>query len=232
MLFKPSDHPELDRRVNESILASSERALLDAITVRLPDWVTPNQLTRMGLVGAAVVMLGYALSNSDLNWLWLANFGLLIHWFGDSLDGSLARYRVIERPRFGFYLDQVTDAIGSLMISVGVGLCPLVRMDLALLVLAVYLMLTLQGCIRAIVDREFHIAVGRLGPTELRLGIVGMNLGIWMFGVGQVPWADFVFSWLDLLMILTAAGMLLLMLHQMRRHLVRLSAEDPPRHSR
>lgn len=216
-----------DQRFNESFLAGQERRLLYAIAPRLPQWVTPNQLTGFGVFGAFVVMMGYIFSRWDMTWLWLSNFGLLLHWFGDSLDGTVARLRKIERPRYGFYLDQVIDTIGSLMISLGIGFCPAARMDLSLLVLAVFFMLSIQVYVRNIVDREFHVAVGGLGPTEMRLGILGMNIGILLFGRWMIPGLPFPVSWLDATMVLTCAGLLILLVAQMRAHLKRLALEEP-----
>ncbi|WP_206245238.1 CDP-alcohol phosphatidyltransferase family protein [Novosphingobium terrae] len=215
-----------DKRFNESFVAGYERRALLAIAPRLPKWVTPDQLTGFGVFGAFVVMLGYIFSRWDMAWLWLSNFGLVLHWFGDSLDGTLARVRKIERPRYGFYLDQVIDTIGSLTISLGIGFCPAVRMDLSLLVLAVFFMLSIQVYVRNIVDREFHVAVGGLGPTEMRLGIFAMNIGLLLFGRWMIPGLPFEASWLDVTMVLTCVGLLILLIVQMREHLKRLAAEE------
>ncbi|MBB3957630.1 CDP-alcohol phosphatidyltransferase family protein [Novosphingobium sediminicola] len=215
-----------DKRFNESLVAGYERRALLAIAPRLPLWVTPDRLTGFGVFGAFVVMSGYILSRWGMNWLWLSNFGLVLHWFGDSLDGTVARVRKIERPRYGFYLDQVIDTIGSLIISFGIGLCPAVRMDLSLLVLIVFFMLSIQVYVRNIVDREFHVAVGGLGPTEMRLGIFAMNIGILLFGYAPVAGLPFAASWLDIVMTLTCLGMLVLLVLEMRVHLKRLATEE------
>lgn len=220
-----ADQPGL--RVNESLLAERERRVLRGIASLLPAWCTPNGMTLLGVAGGAVVILGYALSRSAPVWLWLANLGLVIHWLGDSLDGTLARQRGIERPRYGFYLDQVIDALGNVMIAFGVGLSPAARLDVALFVLATFHMLSIQVYVRAIVDREFHLAVGRLGPTEMRLGIIIMNLGILMFGASPLPGLPIAMSWCDVMMLATGAGLFGLYIHQMRRHLTRLAHEDP-----
>lgn len=214
-------------RFNESFVAAHERRLLHAIARRLPAAVTPNGLTMFGVFGALVVMAGYALSARHMAWLWLANLGLVFHWLGDSLDGTLARVRHIERPRYGFYLDQVIDTLGNTLIALGVGLAPWIRMDVVLIVLAVYHMLSIQVYVRAIVDHEFHLAVGRFGPTEMRLGIFGLNCIVMLLGepktiavVGDATWAD------GLVAIITL-GLFALYGTQARRHLSRLAIEDP-----
>lgn len=216
----------MDKRVNESFVAAHERRILLAIAPRLPRWVTPDRLTGFGVFGAFVVMLGYVLSRWSFDWLWLSNFGLLLHWFGDSLDGTVARVRGIERPRYGFYLDQVIDTIGSLVISLGIGFCPAARLDLSLLVLAVFFMLSIQTYVRTIVEREFHVAVGGLGPTEMRLGILGMNIGILLFGQAAIPGLPFRVNWLDVVMGLTSVALLILLVVQMRSQLQKLAKEE------
>ncbi len=221
------NRPKFDLRVNSSLLANAERRALVAIAARLPGWCTPNAMTMLGVLGGFVVVLGYVLSRETSAWLHLANAGLVIHWLGDSLDGTLARIRAIERPRFGFYLDQVIDALGNVLIALGVGLSPVARLDVALFVLATFHMLSIQVYVRAIVDREFHMAVGRLGPTEMRVGIVTMNIGILVFGAPRLPWVSFAATWCDVVMLATGLGLLTIYGLQMRTHLTRLSAEDP-----
>lgn len=219
----------IDLRVNASFVAAYERVALHFLATRLPRRVTPNQLTMLGVFGGGVVMLGYWLGRENEGWLWLANFGLVLHWAGDSLDGTVARLRHIERPRYGFYLDQVIDALGNVLLALGVGLSPDARMDCALFVLATFHMLSIQVYVRAIVDREFHLAVGRLGPTEMRIGIVVMNIGILIFGAPRWDIVGLRLTWCDLLMIGTGVGLLALYAYQMRRHLIRFALEDPPR---
>src|SRR5262245_24038819 len=108
----------------------------------LPAWVTPDRLTALGVFGAAVVFAGSLLSNRDPAFLWLANLGLVIHWLGDSLDGTLARVRGSERPKLGFVMDQSVDVVGDILIMAGLGLSPFVRLDAALLALVGYHALT------------------------------------------------------------------------------------------
>lgn len=218
--------PGTEKRVNDSLLAGRERRLLNAMAGHVPAWLSPDGMTAIGILGAVLVVAGYAASHHHAGFLWLANLGLLIHWIGDSLDGTLARYRQIERPRLGFYLDQTIDTVGNLFIAIGVGLSPWARMDIALLVLAVYHMLSIQVFVRAIVDREFHMAVGRLGPTEMRLGIFIMNVAVWLLGAPIVDTAFGAGTWCDLLMLATSAVLLALFGYQLHRHLVRLNREE------
>lgn len=219
-------HPVKPTRVNESIFANQERRILTAIAARLPAAIKPDHLTALGVFAALLVLAAYLLSHLSVVWLWLANLGLVIHWLGDSLDGTLARHRRIERPRYGFYLDQVIDTVGNLAIGLGVGLSPWTRLDCALLVLAVYHMLSVQIFVRTIVDREFHVAVGRLGPTEMRIGIIGMNCAIMGFGAPPLITWPTAMGWPDLMMVALSAGLLGLFVRQMVRHLQRIAKEE------
>lgn len=214
-------------RVNASLVADHERRALSAMVTRVPKWCSPNLLTVLGVFGGGVVMLGYWLSRDAAGWLWLANLGLAIHWAGNSLDGTLARHRGIERPRYGFYLDQVIDTLSNVMIAVGIGLSPVARLDCALLVLATFHMLSIQVYVRAIVDGEFHLAVGGLGPTEMRLGILLMNIGILLFGAPPLVGGAVGLTWCDLLMVAAALGLLGLYAFQMHRQLRGLARAEP-----
>lgn len=220
-----------DKRVNESLLSGHERHILLAIARRLPAWVTPDQLTGFGVFGALIVLCGGALSQYSMAWLWLANLGIVMHWLGDSLDGTVARLRGIERPRYGFYLDQVIDTLGNLLIALGEGLCPGMRMDLILILLAVYQMLAIQVLVRAMIYREFHVAVGGMGPTELRVAIFGLNVMMLILGSPTIPGLPFSLHWEDVVVGISILGLLALFGWQMRMHLGRLAQEDPARTS-
>ncbi len=196
------------QRRNDSFLAVWERRALIGIAKRLPETATPNALTALGVVGAFIVLAGYCLSGLNLQFLWLANLGLLINWMGDSLDGTVARVRGIERPKFGFFLDQTVDLISNLVIALGVGLSPFVRLDVTLLFLAAYHMLAMYVLIYSVVKGEFHIDVAGLGPTELRLGIIAMNIAIMVFGAGQITINGIFLSWCDIMLSVVFVGLL------------------------
>ena len=126
-------------------------------------------LTFIGFIGAVVIAAGYILSNYNVHFLWLASVGFIINWYGDSLDGTLARYRKQQRPIYGFYLDHTIDAINEAFMFMGVGLSPFMRFDLSCVLLVVYLMLTLNVSMNAHLKSEFRLTYAKLGPTEFRL---------------------------------------------------------------
>jgi phosphatidylglycerophosphate synthase len=169
-------------RIQENLLARQERRLLNWICPRLPGWVTPDKLTILGLIGATIILAGYAASAIDRNWLWLSVTGYLVHWFGDSLDGSLARFRSIERPRYGYFVDHSADVLGVLFILGGLGLSPFVRLDVALVALAGYYMMAAHAFISARVVGELKLSYIAAGPTELRLILIVLTVAMYVFG--------------------------------------------------
>jgi phosphatidylglycerophosphate synthase len=169
-------------RIQQNLLAAQERRLLNWICPRLPGWITPDKLTILGLVGAAIIFAGYAASAAGRDWLWLAVAGYVVQWFGDSLDGSLARFRSIERPRYGYFVDHSADVIGVLLILGGLGLSPYIRLDVALVALAGYYMLAAHAFISARVAGELKLSYVSAGPTELRLILIGLTVAMYLFG--------------------------------------------------
>ena len=182
------------KRIQENVLARQERRLLNWICPRLPQWVTPDQLTSLALIAAGFVFAGYALSVYDRNWLWMSVAGYVVHWFGDSLDGSLARHRSIERPRYGYFVDHSADALGALFIVAGIGASPYVRLDISLIALAGYYLLAIHAFLSARVVNELKLSHIAAGPTELRLILIGLTGSMYAFGAdvgGTLPFQGF-----------------------------------------
>jgi phosphatidylglycerophosphate synthase len=176
------DAPKPLYRVQENVLALSERRLLTWLCARMPAWVTPDVLTAIGVFGAVVVFAGYALSNWHPATLSLAIIGYVVQWFGDSMDGSIARFRHIERPKYGYFIDHSVDGIVILLIMGGIGLSPYVRLDVALLALAGYLLLSIHAYLSARVLGELKLSYLAGGPTELRFILIGLTLAMWWIG--------------------------------------------------
>lgn len=171
------------RRVNDILLGPLERPTLKWLAVHMPVWVTPDICTLIGVLGSLSITLSYLLSNYDRTFLWLASLGFIINWLGDSLDGTLARYRKIERPVFGFFVDHVTDAFSVTVIFLGLGLTPYVSFNVACLTLIAYLLLCVLVFVRTSVVGEFKISYGKLGPTEIRALAILLNTVMYFGGV-------------------------------------------------
>jgi phosphatidylglycerophosphate synthase len=178
-------------RVQENLLARNERRLLNWLCARFPAWVTPDMLTMVGMVGAFMVFAGYIASNMGGDWLWLAIAGYAVQWFGDSTDGSLARWRKIERPRYGYFLDHSCDGLATTLVVVGIGFTPHVAMEYALVALAGYLLLSIHAFLSVRVLGELKLSYLNAGPTELRFVLIAFTLT--MMGVG--PYATHWQSW-------------------------------------
>jgi archaetidylinositol phosphate synthase len=170
------------RRINDILLGPLERPTLKWLAARMPIWITPDICTVIGVFGALLTAISYFLSIYERNFLWIASLGFIIHWFGDSLDGTLARYRHIERPIFGFFVDHVADAFCATVIFLGLGLTPYVSFNIACLTLISYLLLCVLVFIRTGVAGEFKISYSKLGPTEIRVFAILLNTVMYFEG--------------------------------------------------
>jgi archaetidylinositol phosphate synthase len=156
-------------RLQTSALSAAEKRLLIRIAARLPRRVTPDHLTLLGAAGMLVAGVSYWLSSYHPALLLGAIAGLAVNWFGDSLDGTVARVRDCQRPRYGFYVDHVLDTIGILFLLGGLGFSGYMSMTVALVLLAAYYLLNIEVYLATAVLHEFRMAFFKLGPTELRL---------------------------------------------------------------
>ena len=131
-----------------------------------------------------------------------------MNWLGDSLDGTLARYRQIERPKFGFYIDHTTDTFGQAVIFLGLGLSPYVSFNIACLALIGFYMLAILVYVRTCVVGEFRISYGKLGPTEIRVIAILLNTAMFFFGQRSIAWSladiQLVFSVYDIVVSIIA----------------------------
>ncbi len=166
------------QREQTSLLAPLERPLLGWLAGRMPRWVVPDQLTMLGLGAMSAAAVFYWLSATNLFWLHLVNLAMLLNWFGDSLDGSLARYRKQTRPRYGFYVDHITDACGTLMLILGLGASSYMRSEIAAGLLISYFMLSINSYLATHVFGTFQLSFWKFSPTELRVVIVLGNLAL------------------------------------------------------
>ena len=162
-------------RIQTSVLNALEKKVLVWLAERQPRWMTSDILTYIGTFGAVVIAAGYILSAWNINFLWLSSLGFVINWYGDSLDGTLARVRKTQRPIYGYYLDHTIDAINEVMIFVGVGLSGLMHLEIALLALVMYFLITINVSINAHLKKEFKLTYASMGPTEFRIIMIIIN---------------------------------------------------------
>jgi phosphatidylglycerophosphate synthase len=173
----------MSRREKTFLLARPEARALDWIARRVPARITPDHMTILGVLAACGVAAAYVLSNGDRAWLWAASALLVVHWLGDSLDGTLARFRRTERPTYGYYLDHLVDAVATAAIGLGLGLSPYMLLVTGLALVVAYLALSINTYLETHAFGVFSLGYGRLGPTEARLGLIALNT-LLALGVG------------------------------------------------
>ncbi len=156
-------------RIQNSILNGAEKKALAWLAERQPKWVVSDMLTLVGTIGALMIGAGFVLCSKNINWLWLSIAGFVVNWYGDSLDGTLARFRNTQRPLYGYYLDHTVDCFNEAFMFLGLGMSYLMRLDIALMILIVYLFLTVNVSVNAHLKSEFKLTYGKLGPTEFRV---------------------------------------------------------------
>jgi len=211
------------RRELTFLLAEPERRLLRAIAARLPPWVTSDGLTALGMVGAVGAGVAYALSTLSAAWLWAASALLVVNWFGDSLDGTLARVRRVERPRYGYYLDHMVDAFSTAAIGAGIGLSPYVNLGVALAGVIAYLILSINIYLESQAFGVFRLGYSRIGPTEARIVLIAANAALALSrpSAAAVPIATGALTAL-------VFGMLLMVAVRIGRNLSQLARLEPP----
>jgi phosphatidylglycerophosphate synthase len=166
------------KREQTSLLAPLERAALRGLARRMPACVNSDHLSLLGLVAMFLAGVFYAASGRNPLLLHLVNLCIFLNWFGDSLDGTLARYRDRQRPRYGFYVDHIIDTFGTMFLILGLALSGYISERVAAAVLVVFLMLAINSYLAAYALGIFKISQGLFGPTEIRLILIIGNLAL------------------------------------------------------
>ena len=152
-------------RINDGLLGPLERPTLKWLAVHSPKWMNPDIYTTIGIAGSAIAFIGYLLSRYHPVYLWMATLGFIVNWIGDSMDGTLARYRHIERPIYGYFIDHITDSITAVLLFLGMGLSPYVSFNVASLALVGFLLMSVLVYLRTYVDGEFKTLVCHAGAN-------------------------------------------------------------------
>jgi len=168
---------EAEREPN-FLFAPLERRFLPWAARRLPRRVLPDDMTAIGVLAAFGVCAAYQLSNNGNEWLWVASALLILQWLGDSLDGTLARVRGIQRPKYGYYLDHMVDAIATAAIGLGLGLSPYMLLSIGALIVVGYLILSINVYLESMAFGRFRLGYGYLGPTEIRAILIALNTAL------------------------------------------------------
>ncbi|MET0616090.1 MAG: CDP-alcohol phosphatidyltransferase family protein [Thermoleophilaceae bacterium] len=209
----------METREKTFLLAGPEGRVLEWIAKRIPGRIKPDHLTALGVFASIGIAAAYVLSNGDRMWLWAASALLVVHWLGDSLDGTLARVRRSERPRYGYYLDHLVDAFATAAIGIGLGLSPYMLLAVGLAIVVTYLILSINTYLETHAFGVFTLGYGRFGPTEARLMLIAVNTALAIGLVGD--------GLLDVLGIGLAAAMIATLIGRAGRNLKRLSELEP-----
>lgn len=169
------------KRQQTSFLAPLEQITLQWLVKKLPSWVSPDHLSILGLLAMLLAGVGYFFSKDNIQFLHLVNFCLALNWFGDSLDGTLARFRNKQRPKYGFYVDHMIDTFGTLFLMVGLIASGFISERVGLGLLIVYFMLSINSYLAAYSLNVFSISFWKFSPTELRILLAIGNLALFKF---------------------------------------------------
>lgn len=165
-------------RVNRALTASIEKRVLAWMAKRAPKWLTSDQLTLMGVGAQVGAGICYALSRYHRNALLGVILCLALNWLGDSLDGTLARVRQQQRPRYGFYVDHMADILGSVALMCGLGCSGFLHWQTAAAMLVAFLVLSSESYLATYTLTRFHLSHGIFGPTEIRILLIIGNLAL------------------------------------------------------
>ena len=166
-------------RLQESFTARGERKALAWLASRLPAWVNSDHLTLLGFAAMIFAGASYALARTNRIGLILATIFLALNWFGDSLDGTLARLRNRQRPRYGFYVDHMIDSLGGFFLMGGLSISGIVDWRIALGMFIAFLMLSVEVYLAAYTLGTFRLSFAKFGPTEIRILLALGNAALW-----------------------------------------------------
>ena len=213
------------RRVNEALTASAERRALQWMVERMPQWVSSDGLTLLGLAAQIGAGIGYAAARYHRWALLVVIACIVLNWVGDSMDGTLARVRCQQRPRYGFYVDHMVDVLGAVALMVGMACSGMVHWWVAMAMLIAFLVLASESYLATYTLSRFELSQGMFGPTEIRLLLIAGNLALL-----RSPYAV-IFGHRLLLFdvggVIAAVGMVGIVLLVTARHTAQLYREEP-----
>lgn len=212
-------------RVNRSFTAAAEKRVLEAMARRAPRWLTSDHLTAMGFAAQIAAGIFYAVARYHRLALLFVVACIVLNWLGDSLDGTLARVRRQQRPRFGFYVDHIVDILGATALMTGLACSGFVHWQIAMAMLVAFLLLSGETYLATYTLSRFEMSQALFGPTEIRILLIAGTLALL-----RNPWATlFGDRWLlfDIGGLIAAVCMFTTVIVVSLRHTVRLYREEP-----
>ena len=213
------------RRVNRSVTAAAEKRALTWMAERSPRWVTSDGLTLLGLLAQIGAGEFYVLSRGNKYWLVGVIACIVLNWFGDSMDGTLARVRNQQRPRYGFYVDHVVDILGATALMCGLGLSGFAHWPVAIAMLVAFLLLSAESYLATYTLQYFQMSQGIFGPTEIRILLIIGNLALLRDRYSTLFGHRYLLF--DVGGVIAASGMLVMALMITARHTAELYKQEP-----
>jgi archaetidylinositol phosphate synthase len=211
-------------RVQETLVTSAEKRVLCWLAERMPRWVNSDHLTALGFAAQFMVGVSYALASMNEVWLLVANVFLAVNWFGDSLDGTVARYRNRQRPRYGFYVDHVIDSFGAMFLCGGLALSGYMSPMVAMTLLVAFLGLSIEVYLATYCLGQFKLGHFLFGPTELRI-VLGIG-NVALLYHARVHFLDAEYLLFDIGGVVAAFDMLIMLVVSAIRHTMVLYKEE------
>jgi archaetidylinositol phosphate synthase len=211
-------------RIQQSLTSGLERKALRWLAARTPSRIGSDHLTCLGFAAMLLAGGSYALTRWHAVGLLLATFFLAVNWFGDSLDGTLARVRGRERPRYGFYVDHMIDSFGGLFLIGGLGASGYVKWEIATSMLIAFFLLSIESYLAAYAFGSFRLSFGKFGPTEIRILLGLGNIALWLNPHASIP----LLSWrlFDFGGIVASAGMAVMVVAAAACHTAKLYKQE------
>lgn len=211
-------------RIHTALTANVEKRALIWLARRMPRAVGPDHLTILALVSQVAAGYAYAMSSRHPLGLWVVNVFLILNWFGDSLDGTLARVRNQQRPRYGFYVDHVADMLGAFALIGGLGCSRWVHWPVAVGMLICFYALSIESYLATYTLGRFHVSHGIFGPTEIRILLAAGNIAIYVNPYLRIAGRNLLLF--DVGGIVAILGMVLMLALAAARHTIALYREE------
>ncbi|WP_263379206.1 CDP-alcohol phosphatidyltransferase family protein [Granulicella paludicola] len=213
------------QRIHQSLTAAGEKRLLMWLAQHAPAWLTSDQLTLLGFCAQMAAGVFYALSRFDSRALMVVIVCILLNWLGDSLDGTLARVRNQQRPRYGFYVDHIVDSFGSIALMSGLALSGFLHWQTAIAMLVAFLLLSSESYLATYTLSRFELSQGFFGPTEIRILLIAGNLALLRSPYSTVLGHRILLF--DLGGVIATIGMFAMAIITTARHTAQLYREEP-----
>jgi archaetidylinositol phosphate synthase len=211
-------------RIQQSLVAAAEKRALIWLALRTPASINSDHLTLLGFISQCLAGLCYALARLNPDMLLVGVGCLVLNWLGDSLDGTLARVRNRQRPRYGFYVDHVTDTIAAFFLTGGLALSGYVHPVVALALLIAFLMLSIESYLATYTLGRFQMSYWKFGPTEIRILLVIGNIALLRNPTFRLLGRRVLLF--DFGGLIAIAGMILMLVVSAIRHTIQLYQEE------